>query len=431
MIPTNRVDILNAGLDLLEAFATRTSARGRFVALYLGLRRMGSLLKRFNDGDGTSASEIEQFLDTLYTKTHRPAPYVVLTAPFGQSTSRSAPYSTRSGEIAPEHRVSTNTWRNNLGIQKGIGCPAEAETIIRLLDAPGIRIACPHMSVDSEGRYGCGITGTAYRGEEHSIWLRITGDGYQAADLNHPSVYAAYLSAHGARIPVFPLIAVLYSLAPQAAYPVRANVGIPEFAEDFHFTLDQVETLFDCDPESLQNASLLGAIQGQAYPFVTPLADLEVHDVVPGVAPEMPLMLSGANPLPALGPKREINDGVGAELAVAEDLERCGWRVLYRGNQRSAGYDLEGERETQTIRVEVKSSISFTIPELSDAEWAAAQRFGEEYILAVVDFYGSPAQSLWYVRNPALTTTAVEVAATTYRLPRVEIEALRTEADFL
>jgi len=421
MIPTNRRDVLDTGLRELEAFASRTSARGRFVALYLGLRRMGAGLAGLDSVGATAASELEQFLDNLYTKTHRAAPYVVLTAPFGQSTSPSAPYSTRTGEIAPGNRYATNTWRNNFGIQKGVGCPAEADVISSLLDAPGVRLACPHMSVDSEGRHVCGIQGTTYRGEEHSIWLRITSDGYRAVPLDHRAVYSAYLTPSGQRIPIFPLMAVLYSFAPTSAYPARATVGIPEFAADFGFTHAQVQELFDCDPDSSANTAIIGMVQNELEAVVRAPTD-EVPAA--GILPE-------ATPLPALQPPQEINSGVGAELAVAADLNRCGWTVAYRGNQRSIGYDLEGRRDGQLIRVEVKSSIGFTTPELTEAEWIAAQRYADEYILAVVDFYGSPSRSIWYVRNPAVTTTPVECINTSYRLPRIEVEPLKTDADFL
>lgn len=425
MIPTTRADVFEAGLAALEAFATRTSARGRFIALYLALRRMGAGLQALGGPGATPPSELEQFLDTLYTKTHQAEPYVVLTAPFGGSTSPSAPYSTRTGQTAPGNSYPTNTWRNNFGVQKGVGCPAEPEVIAGLLATPGIRLACPHMSVDTEGRHGCGITGTAYRGEEHSIWLRITENGYQVAPLDDPAVCAAYLLPAGERIPVFALIAVLYSFASPTAYPLRSTVGIPEFAADFHFALDQVQSLFDCDPDSPGNAAILGAIHDGAG------AAMSVIDAMTPTTALAAVIPLAAGPLPALGPLGQINDGVGAELAVAADLDRCGWRVAYRGNQRTAGYDLEAQRETQTLRVEVKSSIGFTTPELSEQEWTAAQRFGEEFVLAVVDFYGSPAQSIWYVRNLALTATPVEKPMIVYRLQRVEIQPLKTDADFL
>jgi hypothetical protein len=382
---------------------------------------MGPNLQALGSEGATSAREIEQFLDTLYTKTHQPAPYVVLTAPFGRSTSPSAPYSTRTGEIAPGHRP-TNNWRNNFGIQKGIGCPAESEVITKLLQRPAVRLACPHMVVGSAGGHVCGIAGTAYRGEEHSIWLRMTDTGYQVAPLDNLAIHSAYLIPKGLRIPVFPLIAMLYSLAPTSVYPNRTSVGIPDFAVDFSFSLEQMENFFDCDPESSFNVDFFSNVD------LNP-RDAGIQQPTAGAA--VVVVEPAGGPLPVLGVQREINNGVGAELAVAADLIRCGWTVTYRGNQRSVGYDLQARRESQILRVEVKSSVGFTSPELSESEWESAQRYGDEFVLAVVDFYGSASQAVWYVRNPALTTTPVELAPIVYRLPREEIHSLRTDADFL
>jgi hypothetical protein len=417
MIPTDSVPTLDAALSILESYGATTSIRGRFVALYLGLRRMGDGIQPIGSGVATPANEIEQFLDDLYTKTHRPDPFVVLTAPFGQSTSSDAPYSARSGVIAPGRKYPTNTWRNNFAIQKGVGCPAEAAVIADLLDAPLIRLSCPHMEADPEGHHVCGLANTSYRGDEHSIWLRMTEGGYQVVELNAPRVYEGYLQPAGKRIPIFPLIGVLYGLAPVGAYPNRSRVGIPDFATDFQFSLDQVNDLFECDPDSPANAQILAQIEGGLAVFTPAAAPVEMEAPAPS--------------LPVLGPSVELNTGVGAEIAVAEEMMAQGWLVVYRGNQRGFGYDLEGTRDGQTLRIEVKSSVGFTQPELTSMEWEAAQRHGDEYVLAVVDFFGSENQVTWYVRNPAANAVPVLVDTVVFRLPRADIQTLSTDAEFL
>ena len=180
MIPVDRSDLLEEGLKVLSQFAQETGARGRFVALYLGLRRMHELgksvgirLERLGSEGSTPSKAIEDFLDSLYTKTHRAKPFVVLTAPFGGSTSPEAPYSTLTGVRGPGRNYPTNTWRNNFGIQKGVGCPAEPDVISRLLDNSQRRLACQHMARDEKGKHLCLLNNTTYRGEEHSIWMRV------------------------------------------------------------------------------------------------------------------------------------------------------------------------------------------------------------------------------------------------------------------
>lgn len=424
MIPVNRTDILDTALELLETFASQTQIRGRFVSLYLGLRRMGSDMPDILSSEVMQASNIEGFLDDMYTKTHRAAPYVVLSAVFGGSTSPNAPYSTRSGVLAPGRKYPTNTWRNNFGVQKGIGCPASSTTIQGMLENPVMRISCPHMQEDTEGRYLCGLSGTVYRGEEHAIWLRIAQEGYQKVDLNNPVVYKSYLSPNGRRIPLFPLIGALYCLAPIDVYSGLATIGIPDFASDFYFSLEEVQEIFDTDPESPLNAAMLAQID--AGPSLSrPLQKVRISKL------SLPETVPLPSPLPLPSPSTEINSGVAAELAVAQDLQLRGWNVAYRGNQRAFGYDLEASRKSEVLRIEVKSSVAFTSPELTEAEWKAAQKYGEGYILAVVDFVKSETQSIWYVRNPAASVVPTEKAVVVYRFPRQELIALRTDAEFL
>lgn len=418
MIPMDRPAVLETALELLAEFGRQTDIRGRFVAMYLGFRRMGPALAKLGSDDYTSAIDIQQFLDLMWAKSHRDEPLVVLTAPFGGSTSPTAPYSTRTGEKAPANAYPTNTWRNNFGIQKGIGCPAESDVVARILESPTLRLSCPHLQVDPEMRHVCGIQGTSYRGEEHAIWLRGTRDGYQVVDLDIPRVRDPYLLPGGKRIPVFPLIAILYAMSPAGIYPPRARVGIPDFAADFGFQLADVEQIFDCDPDSVANMALLAVVE-QAQP-IAPMAP------VPGIAAG-----AAAGALPELGPAGALNTGVGAELAVAEDLQRRGWNVSYRGNQRGHGYDLEAERDGATLRIEVKSSIAFTTPELLESEWEAAQRHGESYVLAVVDFYGSDRQEIWYVRDPANAGNPIEIITRTFRFMRSDLAGVRIDAEFL
>ena len=429
MIAQDQPQILEAGLETLSAFGRQTSTRGRFVALYLGLRRMHTSIAPLGPSGSTPAGEIEQFLDDMFTKTHRTDPLVVLTAPFGGSRSQNAGYSTRSGDTAPGHRYATNTWRNNFGIQKGIGCPAEPDTVEGLLHAPAVRLACPHMRQDPDGQHACSLEDATYRGEEHSIWLRRTSDGYQVVDLDLPLVYEQYLFPGGQRIPIFALIAVLYSFAPDGLYPTRDTVGIPEFAQDFHFTLDQVATIFDTDPESVGNAAILQAAQIQVGPPRLPATPTPDRDAQTPIPPRRRRPVGGE--LPPEADPIEMNTGLGAERLVAAELVANGWNVEYRGNQQRLGYDLEAERTGQALQVEVKSSVSFAEPELTESEWAAALEHRESYVVAVVDFYGSDEQRIWYVRDPAGTAATMERTVSIFRLQRASIEPLATEAEFL
>ena len=84
----------------------------------------------------------------------------------------------------------------------------------------------------------------------------------------------------------------------------------------------------------------------------------------------------------------------------------------------SVGYDLEAKQNARVLRVEVKSSIGLCTPELTEEEWNAAQRYGDNFILAVVDYYGSAGQRLRYIRNPAANVVPVARQVWVYRISR-------------
>lgn len=416
MIPVGNEEVFKSALGLLMAYGERTSIRGRFVLVYLGLRKMRHSLVPLGNPNSTTASEIEEVLDRLYTKTNRAEPLTVLTSPFGQSTSPHAPWSTRTNDVAPGNQYGTNTWRNNLNVQKGIGCPAEPETIQTLLDNPLVRLNCPWMRVDEEGRQQCGVTGTIYRGDEHSIWLRMTSDGYQVVDLDKPAVYEPYLAPKGNRIPIFALIPVLYHSAPSGVYPDRQIVGVPEFCDDFGLRTDQAVEMFDCDPDSRDNSEIIiMASSGTGTPLLRP-------------EPEATLE---AKPLPAEPDPITLNTGVGAEIAVARELLAYNWAVSYTGNVRGVGYDLLATHGANTLHIEVKSSVSLCRPELTETEWKASQNYGDSFVLAIVDFYGSPGQQISYVRNPAANVIPITKQVNVFGVPRQDVATIGVGAEFL
>lgn len=72
MIPVDQTEVFDRSLAILHRFGDQTSIRRRFVALYLGLRRMHDVIAHLGDSSTTAASEMEDFLDAPYIKTNRP-----------------------------------------------------------------------------------------------------------------------------------------------------------------------------------------------------------------------------------------------------------------------------------------------------------------------------------------------------------------------
>ena len=423
MIPVNRPDVLDGSLDILREFAAGRSVRGRFVSLYLGLRRMRagdhSTLAELGSSAFTAASEIEQYLDRLYTKNHRPEPFVVLTAPFGGSTSQEAPYGARSGTTVPGRTYPTNTWRNNFGIQKGVGCPAESEVIARLLDDPQRRLACPHMALDPEGRHLCRVRDTAYRGEEHAIWLRLSDSGYQVVDLDHPAVVRDYLRPNDHPLPIFPLIGMLYCMAASGVFPDRVRVGIPEFAIDFGFTHDQVDSLFDCDPDSPFNSSIAMRVEDSRVAVVRSLTIPTSDDTL-------------AHQLPDEPHDAVLNTGVGAEIAIARDLQSCGWEREI--SSQSARTRLRPLRQLETgKRFVLKSNPPSPLRTLRYKSPNGQPRRPTKTSTCLPSLISMalPNEEFGTFRDPAANAVPVERTTLTYRFVRADIEPVKTDVEFL
>ena len=66
---------------------------------------MGDDVAALGSNAHTPVNQIEHFLDRMFTKINRDPPLVVLTAPFGGSTS---PYKSITGEMAPGNVTGTN-----------------------------------------------------------------------------------------------------------------------------------------------------------------------------------------------------------------------------------------------------------------------------------------------------------------------------------
>jgi hypothetical protein len=417
MIPVTSVAAYEAGLAELRLFGESYGARGRLIAIYLGLRLMGDRMAPLGSVEHTSSIDIQRFLDLMWTKTHLATPLNVLTAPFGRGGANGG-YSTVTGALAPGRKSPTNTWRNNFGIQKGVGCVASAGEIAALIAREDPRAACPHFVWDNGGHV-CAISSPLahYRGEKQSIWLaRSDDDGFQVVDLDEPSAFEPYLRPQGARIPVYALLATLYSFAPAGLYARRTEVTVPEFEADFSFPPGFVEITFDCDPSSPANARTLMSA-GTARTEVPP-PSVEDESSEPSI-----ISPSGA-PLPDLPDQIMLNSGVQAEIIVGRLFEDAGWTVYHTAAQQGLGYDLRAEGGGRVLHVEVKSSVGFVRPVLTASEWRAASELGDSFILAVVDFVGTGRQKVHFVHHPAGHMSAVEKQVLVYALPRELWESL-------
>lgn len=96
-----------------------------------------------------------------------------------------------------------------------------------------------------------------------------------------------------------------------------------------------------------------------------------------------------------------INNGVAAESFVAEVYQSEGWNVQFYTNKRGYGFDLWAIKGEVSVFIEVKSSVDLVSSvNLTENEYRAAEKYREQYILALVDYSGKPKQRLRLLMDP-------------------------------
>jgi hypothetical protein len=106
------------------------------------------------------------------------------------------------------------------------------------------------------------------------------------------------------------------------------------------------------------------------------------------------------------------NTGSDGESFVAKVLRSEGWQVAFYTNRKGYGFDLWARREDAAMLIEVKSSLgALGAVSLTAIEYQAAQHYGDNYVLALVENIGTDHPRLWMIQNP-LAKMEVQVQET-------------------
>lgn len=98
---------------------------------------------------------------------------------------------------------------------------------------------------------------------------------------------------------------------------------------------------------------------------------------------------------------RATNSGFDAEIIVSDALVSRGWTVVNYSNRRGYGFDLWATRADDTIVIEVKSSVDLVGSiVLTETEYAAAVRYGSNYVLAIVEHMGEDKPTIDLIPDP-------------------------------
>lgn len=420
MIPIGNIQLYADALDCLQRHKQNFGRdfKGRFVQIFLGLKFFQNSIPSMFSGSFISTELLQGLLDDLYSKTSLPANDCVL-ALFEKS------YLARTGLINPRNKSPQNTWRNNLNLQKGVGCYAQPADLSSLTFLNQNRVHCRHIVPATPGLLmgaKCSLcTGASYRNENHRKWLRIDpgGAGYAAVDLQNIPNFTPYVSPNGTRIPLAPLIVALYHNAdPGLVLGTRTVVSVNEFAVDFNFSQVEVNAYFDLSPANALNQKLASSA---GWPAGASVGTFALGSATPAAAPVSGTPVTGGM-MPVLGgtpaPPPLINNGWDAEQYVAAVLGTAGWSAHVVSRQQ-LGYDIFVQRGAQRRYIEVKSSLGSCSPSLTAREWQQANYHGNSYVLAVIEnFSATGLNAVHWVPNPAARCTSTPSTSISHSIAR-------------
>ena len=400
--------------------------RGRFIQIFLGMKYFQNSIPSMYSGSFITTEVLQALLDDLFSKASRPATASVLLIFEGN-------FKARTGLIGMGNTSAQNTWRNNLNLQKGIGCYAPAADLSSPTFLNQDRINCMHLQAAlpdqfSGARCSLCVTGATYRRERHRKWLRIDpgGNGYAATDLQLISNFSPYVAPNGVRIPILPLMVALYhDVDPGLVIGNRQAVSIADFAADFNLSMQEVHSYFDVSMANPLNARLASSDAWTAAH--QGLGEATTAAIPNGIPPPplgaaVPAPTYAALPAPNLTgtptPPPNVNNGWDAEQYVAAALTAAGWRT-YSVARQQLGYDIFAERGTQKRYVEVKSSLGLCSPSMTAREWQQARHHATTYILAVIENFNPTTDNvIYWVRNPANQCTATPQKTISHSISR-------------
>lgn len=427
MIQINNATLFADALALLQEHkrAAGGDFKGRFTQIFLALKFFQNSIPSMYSGSFATTEVLQALFDDLFAKASRPPNNCVLSLFEGN-------FLARTGLTGPGNSSPQNTWRNNLNLQKGIGCYAPAGDLSSITFLDEDRSKCKYLQPGTPGVLAGGkcsicLTGASYRSESHRKWLRIDpgGAGYAVTDIQNIPNFSPYVAPRGIRIPLAPLLVALYYDAdPGLVLGSRTAVSIADFAADFNFSQQEIAAYFDTSMVYPSiNVKLTKSAGWQQGFSLGPPTSGGVVPVIGGIAPTIPVPPIQPVPIqPILGgtpaPPPLVNNGWDAEQYVCSALTSAGWSAHVVSRQQ-LGYDIFAQRGKQKRYVEVKSSLGLCSPSLTSREWQLAAYHQNSYVLAILEnFTSTGMNAVHWIPNPATRCTATAQTTISHGIPR-------------
>lgn len=403
MIPINNAALYDRALSLLSGFVRR-GYRSRIVQIFLAAKYHGPAFPQVGSGRGIQVDEVQALLDDFYRKNSRDDGDGSIAMIFQNN------HLVPTGQLGPELNTPSNIWRNNFGLQKATICYATETELSNNAFLAASRLNCPHLVAPVAGSLAnakCALNmEPSYRREDGPRVIRRDPVDNAISIVNpaNATFWREIVAPEGRRLPVAPIVAVLYHDANIGAG--RSSLDPMDFVRDFNFSSAEYHAYFDDDPAHPVHAALIAAFPGLTWgrvPGVFGVASPATPGAPDPVPPPGPL---DPDTLPVLAPRTAPPAGGhwwSAEQAVQKYLEDSGWNVINRTGQ-AVGFDIEIWRPGDARRryVEVKSSVGPCSPALTRNEFEAATRYGTRYTVAIVENFDPDGDlAILWVNNPA------------------------------
>ena len=394
--------------------------KGRFIQIFLCLKFFQNSIPSMYSGAYMSTEVIQSLLDDMYAKYSKAPNGCVLSLFEGN-------YLARTGMIAEGNTYPQNTWRNNLNLQKGIGCYAPPADLSSATFLHQSRLECRHLNKENANSLAgghCSLcpTGASYRKEDHRKWLRIDpgGQGYAVTDLQLTSNFTPYVAPDGNRLPLLPIIVALYyDSDPGLVLGTRSKVSVEEFKSDFNLSDNEFAAYFDSSSENSLNRRLLTCTH---WPTETvPDSTLTPYDET-GEGQDDSTTAPDELPSPNLTgnqvPPPTLNSGWEAEQYVHSALQADGWDP-YDVSRQCLGYDIFAQKGRRKLFVEVKSSLGACSPTLTSREWQQAKQHENYYVLAIIENFNHTGENtIYWIQDPANSCHSTTNKTISHGIPR-------------
>ena len=230
-IPINDINLFHKAFDILSQYGDNVKKND--TQIWLALMRFESELVQCTDkAQGSRMSELVQYVNRVWVK-------------------KDSRLDKNNGKVVKPfegiyQNARGNVWRNPLGTQKGISCFAPTGIISDVEFVEEDRVKCEYRIAKNKCKFSPKTTCNPYK---YPKLLQISPTSKRAYDYKKTewtnNTIRQLLKDETKKIPLVPIIIILYFGADSSITKNRSEVTIQDFQEEFNFSTDTLLQMFD------------------------------------------------------------------------------------------------------------------------------------------------------------------------------------------